>query len=225
MAAKRGSCRDAGVFRGAEGAHGPGLAAVMRRKKGQQVLRPRGLARAVAAQHEEQEPGRLGHHALGAQRLPAAQVGHVVEDDLHHDLVAHQAREKVRQSRIADLGLVDLAQADGDGLGPQRLHHGDLLGRAVDAGRLAGDLHHHVRAHGLAHHAPGFAVAVHIQAVAPLGVADVHVDHGRAGIQAGACRGGQRLRCDRQGSVVGRLLVGAVGGHGDDQRVAPLRRG
>src|SRR5258708_24426850 len=40
----------------------------------------------------------------------------VVEDDLHHDLVAHQAREKVRQSRIADLGLVDLSQADGDGL-------------------------------------------------------------------------------------------------------------
>src|SRR5256885_16075478 len=72
MAAKRGGCRDAGVFRGAEGAHGPGLAAVMRRKKGQQVLGPRGLARAVAAQHEEQEPGRLGHPPLGAQRLPAA---------------------------------------------------------------------------------------------------------------------------------------------------------
>src|SRR5260221_8641079 len=46
MAAKRGGCRDAGVFRGAEGAHGPGLAAVMRRKKGQQVLGPREIGRA-----------------------------------------------------------------------------------------------------------------------------------------------------------------------------------
>ncbi|MNT37236.1 hypothetical protein D3C72_1733640 [compost metagenome] len=191
-------------------------------QKRQQVARAGGLARAVAAQHKQQEPRCIRHHATGAQRLPAAQVCDVVQDDLHHGAALGQAGEEALQPRFADLGLVHFAQTDGHSLGLQGLHHGDLRGGLVHACGFAGDLDDHRVAHSQAHHALRLAVALHIEAVAALRVAYVHVQHGRSRVQAGLGRGGQRGRCDGHGGVVGGLFVRAVGGHCHDERVGPL---
>ena len=222
VAAKQRGSSDAGVFCSTKGAHGPGLWAFVGGQERQQVARAGGLPRAVAAQHKQQEPGGVGHYATGAQRLPAAQVGHVVQDDLHHGVALRQVGKKALQTCLANLGLVDFAQADGHGLGLQGFDHGDLRRCLVDACGLAGDLDHHGIAYGLAYHALGLAVALHIEAMVAPRIADVHVQHRGSCVQAGLGRGGQRGWRDGYGRVVGGLFVGTVGRHGHDQRIGPL---
>ena len=126
------------------------------------------------------------------------------------------------QTCLANLGLVDFAQADGHGLGLQGFDHGDLRRCLVDACGLAGDLDHHGIAYGLAYHALGLAVALHIEAMVAPRIADVHVQHRGSCVQAGLGRGGQRGWRDGYGRVVGGLFVGTVGRHGHDQWVNPL---
>ena len=158
--------RDAGVFFRSEGADGPGQRMVAGGQEGQQVLGGRGLSRAVAAQHEQHRPGAGRHQSALAQRLPAARVGLVVQDDLGQHAALGQPCQEGRQFAFRDLGHGDLAQADGDGLGRQFAHHRHLLGGAVDAGGLAGHLHQQLVAHRLAHGGQRVAIGLGVQQVA-----------------------------------------------------------
>ena len=218
MAAQRRSSRRAGVFGRTESAHCPGLGAAVGLDKRQQVQRARDLASAVATQHEQQEPGRVGHRAVGAQRLPAQQVGQIVEDDLGHHPLACQPAEEFGQAGSADPGLVDFSQTHRYRLGTHRTHHRDLRRRGVDLGRLAGDLQHQRIADRHVNHAQGFAVACGVQAVAALRVADVQVQHRRTRIQTALGLGRQVTGRQRQRRMVGGLLVRTVGRDREDQR-------
>ena len=216
VAAESRRGRDAGVLLWSESADGPGQRMVAGGQEGQQIVGGRGLPRAVAAQNEQHRPGAGRRQSALAQRLPAAHVGLVVQDDLGQHAALGQPCQEGRQLAFRDLGHGDLAQADGDGLGRQFAHHRHLLGGAVDAGGLAGHLHQQLVAHRLAHGGQRVAIGLGVQQVASVRAAHVHVHHGRAGVQAGARLAAQRLGRQRHGGMVGGLLVGAVGRHGDD---------
>lgn len=59
-----------------------------------------------------------------------------------------------------------LSERQRHGLGPDRLHDGDLLARRIDAQRLAGDLNHHAIAYGSPDRCGRGAVGVGIEKMA-----------------------------------------------------------
>ena len=171
----------------------------------------------IAPQHKQQEPRCVGHHATLTQALPALQVHRVIGDHLGHDFFACKPGKKIRQPCLVDLGLVQLAQPDRNGLGAQCLHHGDLRWSLVDLGCLAGDLQDELLAHRFLDRLQSGTVTLHIQAVAPLGIADVQMQHGGTGIQTGFGRRSNMLGRQRHLRVVGVLLIGTIGRRGDDE--------
>ena len=173
----------------------------------------------VATQHKQQKPRRIGDQSALTQVFPAQQVGHVINDDLGHDPFTRQPTKKVGQARFADLGLVQFPQAHRDRLGPQFPHHRNLGRGLVDLGGFAGDLQHHGVAHGGFDGVQRIAVTLHVEAVAPLGVANVQVQHGRAGVQTELGHAGKSGRGEGHGRMVAGLLVGAIGGDRDDEGV------
>jgi hypothetical protein len=121
-----------------------------------------------------------------------------IQDVLRRDPLAPQPSEEggcvVRRALIGD----ELGEREGHGLGMELADHGHLLGGAVAASRLGGDLDHDALAEPPAHRTDCGPIAFHLKRMAAVGGAHVQVQDARARFSAARRLIGDLGRRDRQ---------------------------